>query len=184
MSLNIFKILPKYGKFIPQVFQQNFYSFDFTVIVTNLDLISNLIFFKNHIGLQYKSLSCISGVDLLNTNYRFSVVYELISFNLNSRIRFKTFLNEYNHVFSITSVFVNANWWEREIWDLYGIFFYGHPDLRRIMTDYGFEGHPLRKDFPLSGFIELQYDFINKTILSIPFNLNQEYRSFNFSNSW
>jgi NADH dehydrogenase (ubiquinone) Fe-S protein 3 len=94
-------------------------------------------------------------VDLLGKSYRFAVVYELLSLVFNSRIRVKLFIDEITSVFSASFLYMNANWWEREIWDLYGIYFENHPDLRRILTDYGFEGHPMRKDFPLSGHLEV-----------------------------
>jgi NADH/F420H2 dehydrogenase subunit C len=129
-------------------------------------------------------MSCISGVDFLNKKYRFSVVYDLLSLTFNSRIRVKVFLNESSSVDSIVSVFINANWWEREVWDMYGIYFDKHPDLRRILTDYGFEGHPMRKDFPLSGFVELRYDEMKKRIVVEPLQLTQDFRLFNYQTVW
>jgi NADH:ubiquinone oxidoreductase subunit C len=107
------------------------------------------------------------------------VFYELLSLTFNSRLRIKLFLDDYVIIPSIIGVFENANWWEREIWDLYGICFANHSDLRRILTDYGFEGYPLRKDFPLSGFYEFRYDQNEKNIVAEPVILNQEYRVFN-----
>ena len=139
---------------------------------------------KNHIGSQYALLTCISGIDFLNTNYRFSVVYELLSLTYNSRLRLKIFLKETDFIASSVNIFINANWWEREIWDLYGIYFNNHPDLRRILTDYGFEGYPLRKDFPLTGYVELEYNNDKKRVLLKPVSLTQEYRSFSFETSW
>jgi NADH-quinone oxidoreductase subunit C len=129
-------------------------------------------------------LSCISGVDFLDKTYRFCVVYDLLSLTYNSRLRVKVFVNEITSVPSSVNVFINANWWEREIWDLYGIYFDKHPDLRRILTDYGFEGHPMRKDFPLSGYVEVRYSESKKRIVVEPLELTQEFRSFSFQTPW
>jgi NADH dehydrogenase (ubiquinone) Fe-S protein 3 len=123
-------------------------------------------------------------VDFLTKNYRFSVVYDLLSLTYNSRLRLKVFTNELQSLPSSVNIFINANWWEREIWDLYGIYFDQHPDLRRILTDYGFEGHPLRKDFPLSGYIEVRYDDNKKRIVVEPLELTQEARFFTFESPW
>jgi NADH:ubiquinone oxidoreductase subunit C len=112
------------------------------------------------------------------------VVYDLLSLTYNSRLRLKVFTNELQSLPSSVKIFINANWWEREIWDLYGIYFDQHPDLRRILTDYGFEGHPLRKDFPLSGYIEVRYDDNKKRIVVEPLELTQEARSFTFESPW
>ena len=119
-----------------------------TLVISNRNLLFALNLLKKHINYQYTMLTCISGVDLLGKLYRFSVVYELLSLTFNSRLRIKVFIDEITFVPSIINIFINANWWEREIWDLYGIYFDKHPDLRRILTDYGFDGHPMRKDFP------------------------------------
>jgi NADH dehydrogenase (ubiquinone) Fe-S protein 3 len=143
-----------------------------------------LCFLKYHIGSQHNTLSCISGVDFLGKKFRFAVCYELLSLRFNSRVRVKVFLNEVTPLLSAVEVFVNANWWEREIWDLYGIFFEKHPDLRRILTDYGAEGAPLRKDFPLYGFVELRYDESQKRIVVEPIEFSQEFRSFDFQTPW
>lgn len=140
---------------------------------------------KNHISFQYKMLTCISGVDLIERQrYRFCVSYELLSLVFNTRLRLKIFLDELATLPSIYTLFFNSNWWEREVWDLFGIYFVGHPDLRRILTDYGFEGHPLRKDFPLVGYIELRYDLGKKRIVAEPIELAQDFRSFVFEMPW
>jgi NADH dehydrogenase (ubiquinone) Fe-S protein 3 len=170
-------------KTIPFLVYQEFNN-EVCLIVSNNTLLFVLHFLKWHIGLQYNLLSCISGVDFLTKNYRFSVVYDLLSLTYCSRLRVKVFINEITSVPSSVNVFINANWWEREIWDLYGVYFDKHPDLRRILTDYGFEGHPLRKDFPLSGFVEVKYDDNKKRIVVEPLELTQESRSFNFESPW
>ena len=115
---------------------------------------------------------------------RFEVVYHLLSIHHNSRIRIKTPLDEMTPLDSIVEIYNSANWWERETWDMFGIFFSNHPDLRRILTDYGFEGHPLRKDFPLSGFVEVRYDDSEKRVITEPIEMTQEFRYFDFSSPW
>ena len=175
------------SKILPIFFTQKF-SNEVTYIANRQNISFILLCLKLHIKYQYKVLSCISGVDLLfsiiNTNYRFSIVYDLLSIRFNLRVRVKIFLNELSTVLSSTSVFINANWWEREIWDMFGIWFEYHPDLRRILTDYGFDGFPLRKDFPLCGYSEVLYDFNKKRIVSKPCEFSQEFRVFGFENSW
>ena len=126
----------------------------------------------------------VCGVDFPGRIERFEVVYHLLSPTLNQRIRFKLDTDEDTPVPSIVGVFPGADWFEREAYDLYGILFTGHPDLRRILTDYGFEGHPLRKDFPLTGFVEVHYDEHLKQVVYEPVELRQELRSFDFLSPW
>ena len=166
-------------KLIPVLAFQKFKN-ENCLVISDLKNIFVLKFLKLNINYQFNLLSCVSGVDLQNSFLKFCVVYDLLSLTYNTRIRVKVFINEFTAVFSATNIFVNANWWEREIWDLFGIYFYKHPDLRRILTDYGFEGHPLRKNFPLSGYIEVRYSESKKRIISEPLNLSQEYRFFLF----
>lgn len=147
-------------------------------------LLLSMNFLKKHIGLQYSLLSCISGVDFLGKDYRFCVSYDLLSLTFAQRLRVKAFLNEITPITSVVSVFPCANWWEREVWDMYGIFFENHPDLRRILSDYGFEGYPMRKDFPLYGYIELRYDENHKRIVAEPVEFAQEFRYFDFETPW
>jgi NADH dehydrogenase (ubiquinone) Fe-S protein 3 len=147
-------------------------------VTWNTYLIHTLSYLKKHINLRFKLFVCLSGIDFLGRTYRFSVVYELLSLAFNSRIRIKVFLNEYFFVSSVTSRFTCANWWEREVWDLFGIFFSQHPNLRRILTDYGFEGNPLKKDFPLSGYTETRYSENIKKVVSEPLKYSQESRLF------
>jgi NADH dehydrogenase (ubiquinone) Fe-S protein 3 len=111
-------------------------------------------------------------------------VYQLLSIQYNARIRVKTIIDELTAVESVTPLFSAANWFERETWDMFGICFLHHPDLRRILTDYGFEGHPLRKDFPVSGYIEFRYDDSKKRVISEPLELSQEFRYFDFASPW
>lgn len=155
-----------------------------TIVVSHEKLLFTLKCLKLHFGYQYHLLTCISGVDFLGKDYRFSVVYDLLSLTFNTRLRVKVFVNEVTSVPSIVDIYVNANWWEREVWDMYGVYFDKHPDLRRILTDYGFEGHPLKKDFPLSGYVEFRYDEIKKRIIGEPTELSQEFRSFTYEMPW
>jgi NADH/F420H2 dehydrogenase subunit C len=175
------------NQIIPAVFSQMFYN-ELVYIVHRKNILLSLTCLKNHIKFQYKVLSCISGVDFLNTNigktFRFGVVYDLLSINFKTRVRVKVFVNEISKISSSIVVFTNANWWEREIWDMYGIWFEKHTDLRRILTDYGFDGFPLRKDFPLSGFIDVCYDSSRQGVISRPLELAQEFRVFTVDNNW
>ncbi len=176
-------MLTKIEKFIPIITNiSNNNEISVTINYKNLTFVMNCL--KNHIDCQYNILSCISGVDLLNTRYRFSIVYDLLSTFNNDRLRIKIFVNEITSVDSIISIYRNANWWEREVWDMFGIYFQNHPELRRILTDYGFEGYPLRKDFPLSGYVEVRYDQTKKRIVVEPLELAQEFRSFNYETPW
>lgn len=168
---------------VPTLFYQHINN-ESILVIENKNLIFFLTILKKHIGFQYAILTCISGVDLLTKNYRFCVVYDLLSITYNLRLRLKVFTTKIAQINSITKVFKNANWWEREVWDMYGIIFLNHPDLRRILTDYGFEGYPLRKDFPLSGFIEVYYNEAKKRVVTSNLKLGQEYRFFNFSMPW
>ena len=116
--------------------------------------------------------------------YRFQLIYNFLSFKNNNRISLNIEIGEFSSIETLSFIFKSANWLEREVWDLFGIFFLNHPDLRRILTDYGFEGFPLRKDFPLVGFIEIRFDDEKKCILYEPSNFSQELRSFSFLNPW
>ncbi len=143
-----------------------------------------MTFLRDDANCQFRMLMDVCGADYPDREYRFEVVYNLLSMTHNNRIRIKVSANEDTPVPSVTSVFSSANWWEREAWDLFGIYFSGHPDLRRIMTDYGFEGHPLRKDFPLTGYVEVRYDEDKRRIVYEPVSLNQEFRDFDFLSPW
>jgi NADH-quinone oxidoreductase subunit C len=133
---------------------------------------------------RFTVLCDICGVDYPDRPLRFEVVYHLLSMPLNQRVRLKVDTDEQEPVPSAVAIFDSAGWWEREAWDLFGIYFADNPDLRRILTDYGFEGHPLRKDFPLTGYVELRYDEDKKAVVYEPVRLQQEFRSFDFLSPW
>jgi NADH-quinone oxidoreductase subunit C len=147
-------------------------------------LLRALTFLRDDPKCRFTVLCDICGVDYPDRPPRFDVVYNLLSMSLNQRIRLKLQTNEDEPVPSATGLFSSAGWWEREAWDLFGIYFSDNPDLRRILTDYGFDGHPLRKDFPLTGYVELRYDDEQKRVVYEPVRLTQEFRSFDFLSPW
>lgn len=143
-----------------------------------------MTFLRDDGNCQFRVLIDICGVDYPERGQRFDVVYNLLSLTHNHRIRVKVQTDEDTPVPSVNSVFAAAGWFEREAWDMYGIMFAGHPDLRRLLTDYGFDGYPLRKDFPLSGFVEVRYDDAEKRVVYEPVKLTQEFRKFDFLSPW
>jgi NADH-quinone oxidoreductase subunit C len=143
-----------------------------------------LAFLRDDAQCKFSVLVDICGVDRPERPERFDVVYNLLSLRFNRRIRLKVQTDEEQPVPSATGLYSAAGWYEREAWDLFGIYFSDHPDLRRILTDYGFEGHPLRKDFPLTGYVELRYDEEQKRVVYEPVKLKQEFRSFDFLSPW
>jgi NADH:ubiquinone oxidoreductase subunit C len=147
----------------------------------NLDI---FYFFKKHTFFQYKQLTDIIAIDISTKTQRFFLVYSILSIKFNNRINLFCPIQESFAINTISSLYSSAVWSEREVWDLFGIFFFLNQDLRRILTDYGFEGHPLRKDFPLSGFIELFYDESQQQLYYSKLALTQEYRDFKFENPW
>ena len=153
-------------------------------IVEKEDIAKLLVFLRDDVNCQFKQLMDICGVDYPERPQRFEVVYNLLSLVHNNRVTVKVMLDDNSSIPSVSKVFSSADWWEREIWDLFGIFFSGHPDLRRILTDYGFDGHPLRKDFPLTGYVEVRYDDAQKRVVYEPVKLTQEYRDFDFLSPW
>jgi NADH-quinone oxidoreductase subunit C len=157
---------------------------ELTVEIEAAALIETLTFLRDDSRCQFVSLIDISGVDYPSRLNRFDVVYHLMSPRQNLRIRVKVATDEDTPVPSATPVYPGADWYERETYDLYGVLFSGHPDLRRILTDYGFEGHPLRKDFPLTGFVEVRYDDEVKRVVYEPVELRQEFRNFDFQSPW
>jgi len=148
------------------------------------NLIRLLTVLRDDDGCRFDQLVDIIGLDWPDRSERFEVVYLLLSIRLNQRVRVKIRVGENVAVPTATGVYSAANWFEREAWDLFGIWFADHPDLRRILTDYGFEGHPLRKDFPLTGFVELRYDEEQKRVVYEPVKLTQEFRRFDFLSPW
>ncbi|CAN0065195.1 unnamed protein product [Ascophyllum nodosum] len=167
---------------------QTFQVFGHEIVINNVSkkyLLATLMFLHHHSNSYYQLLTSISGVDYPEKEERFEIVYDLLNIRSNSRIRIKTQTDEVNPLPSVVGIYPSANWWEREIWDLFGVFFSGHSDLRRLLTDYyGFEGHPLRKDFPLSGYVELRYDENQRVVVCEPIELTQEFRSFDFHIPW
>jgi NADH-quinone oxidoreductase subunit C len=157
---------------------------ELTITVEGEDIRSVLTFLRDDPGCEFKILIDICGVDYPNRPRRFDVVYHLLSVAKNRRIRVKVEANETIPVPSVSSVFLAANWFEREAFDMYGILFSGHPDLRRLLTDYGFSGYPMRKDFPLTGYVELRYDDEQKRVVYEPVKLIQEFRDFDFLSPW
>ncbi len=154
-------------------------------IYSSIDNFSNLmLFLKNHQPLKFKTLTSITAVDYPEKDKRFEVNYFLLSYKLNTRIIIKLMTDDLTPVPSISSIYKSANWYEREIWDLFGVVFSNHSDLRRILTDYGFDGFPFRKDFPQNGFLEVRYDDEKKHVLYEPVELSQEFRSFDFISPW
>lgn len=157
---------------------------ELTVETTPADLVALLTFLRDDSRFAFINFIDICGVDWPDRPERFEVVYHLLSPKRNARIRVKVRVAEDETVPSATAVYPGADWFERETWDMYGIPFTGHPDLRRILTDYGFEGHPLRKDFPLTGYVEVRYDDAAKRVIYEPVELKQEFRSFDFLSPW
>ncbi|CAB3382326.1 Hypothetical predicted protein [Cloeon dipterum] len=179
-----------FGKYVAECLPKFVQKVQFTagdeleVLVVPEGVVPVLQFLKDHHSAQFVNLVDIAGVDVPSRQYRFEIVYNLLSLRYNSRIRVKTYTDELTPIDSANDVFKAANWYEREIWDMYGVFFANHPDLRRILTDYGFEGHPFRKDFPLSGFVEVRYDDEKKRVVCEPLELAQEFRKFELSSPW
>uniref|UniRef100_A0A087XY48 NADH dehydrogenase [ubiquinone] iron-sulfur protein 3, mitochondrial n=1 Tax=Poecilia formosa TaxID=48698 RepID=A0A087XY48_POEFO len=175
------EMMPKY---IQQV-QVTCYN-ELEVMIHPDGVVPVLTFLKDHTNAQFRNMIDLTAVDVPSRQNRFEIVYNLLSLRYNSRIRVKTYTDELTPVDSSVSVHKAANWYEREeqVWDMYGVFFANHPDLRRILTDYGFEGHPFRKDFPLSGYVEVRYDDELKRVVAEPVELAQEFRKFDLNTPW
>jgi NADH-quinone oxidoreductase subunit C len=157
---------------------------ELSITVKAGDIVDVVRFLRDDAKCQFVSIIDVSGADYPARAKRFDVVYHLLSPKQNLRIRVKVEAGEDTLVPSITGVYPGADWFERETYDLYGVLFSGHPDLRRLLTDYGFEGHPLRKDFPLTGFVEVRYDDEAKRVIYEPVELKQEFRNFDFLSPW
>jgi NADH-quinone oxidoreductase subunit C len=157
---------------------------ELTIRVPAGRIVNVLAFLRDDGNCQFAQLIDITGLDWPERAKRFDVVYHLLSLKLNQRVRIKVETDEETPVPSVIGVYSAANWFERETWDMYGVMFSGHPDLRRILSDYGFEGHPLRKDFPLTGYVEVRYDESQKRVVYEPVQLQQEFRRFDFMSPW
>jgi NADH-quinone oxidoreductase subunit C len=157
---------------------------ELTITARARDIVKVVTFLRDDERCQFYSFIDITAVDWPGREQRFDVVYHFLSPKHNRRIRVKIAVDENTPVTSIIDVFPGADWFERETYDLYGVLFTGHPDMRRLLTDYGFEGHPLRKDFPLTGFVEVRYDDEEKRVVYEPVRLNQEFRNFDFLSPW
>jgi NADH-quinone oxidoreductase subunit C len=157
---------------------------ELTVVASPRDIVKVMAFLRDDERCQFWNFTDVTAIDWPARERRFDVVYHLLSPKLNVRIRVKIEVGEDMPVPSVISVFPGADWFEREVYDLYGVLFTGHPDMRRLLTDYGFEGHPLRKDFPLTGFVEVRYDDEVKRVVYDPVRLAQEFRNFDFLSPW
>jgi NADH-quinone oxidoreductase subunit C len=157
---------------------------ELTLEVQAGSIVRVLTYLRDQPNCQFRMLIDICGVDFPEREQRFDVVYHLLSLKHNQRIRVKVATDEVTPVPSVTGVFGSASWYEREVWDMYGVYFTDHPDLRRLLTDYGFEGHPMRKDFPQTGYVELRYDEEQKRVVYEPVRLRQDWRSWDFLSPW
>nr|YP_009485514.1 NADH dehydrogenase subunit 9 [Melosira undulata]AVR57578.1 NADH dehydrogenase subunit 9 [Melosira undulata] len=160
------------------------YNNELVIWINSDNVVNVLLFLKYNSFFQFQILTVISAVDYIEKLNRFEIVYDLLSIRYNARIRIKISLNELVIVNSVENVYLSANWFEREIFDMFGIYFSNHTNLKRLLNDYGFEGFPLRKDFPLTGYIEVKYDNTNKKIVSEFLELAQEFRTFDFLTPW
>ena len=154
------------------------------VTINSEDLLDVILLLKTNKNIKFRQLIDITAVDYPENQKRFKIVYLLLSHEFNQRIILNYFISENEKISSLTKIFPSANWMEREIFDMYGIKFNNHPDLRRILTDYGFEGHPLRKDFPLTGHNEVRYSEDKKKVIYEPVKLEQNYRNFDYESPW
>lgn len=170
-------------KLLPIIKLELYQNENIVVVSTNLAC-EVLTVLKNHFNFQFKVLTCISGIDYPENYYRFQIAYEILSLKFNSWLRIKILSNELISVWSINTVFLSAECWESEIWDMFGIYFINQYNLTRPLTDYGFQGFPLWKNFPLTGFTEIKYDFIKKRIVFESLEFSQEYNVFQFVSPW
>ena len=186
----MFKNLQQQASYIKRNFEnaeisENIQFDNLIIYVDRKHLLSLLTFLRDDINLSFKTLLDIFGADMLQIRSpRFEVIYNLLSYKLNNRITVKVALNDQEKVTTSSTIFSSAGWYEREVFDMYGIEFEGHQDMRRILTDYDFEGYPLRKDFPLTGYKEVRYDENEKKVIYEPVKLMQEFRNFDFEMPW
>jgi NADH-quinone oxidoreductase subunit C len=177
------------GEYIEAALSEAVVTFDtdleeLTLRVKREAIVRVLTFLRDDVNCHFKQLMDVCGADYPGREERFDVVYNLLSLTHNRRVRVKVKTSPDQPIPTVTGVFNSADWWERETWDMFGIYFLDHPDLRRILSDYGFEGHALRKDFPLTGYVEVRYDDDQKRIVYEPVKLQQEFRSFDFLSPW
>ena len=186
VNLNLLLIITNIKKIIKifPIKKVQLFKDEIVLFIENSLLLDLLLFLKYHLLCQYTLLVSISGVDYIIKKKRFELVYDLLSIKYNNRIRIKNSIDQLQIVESCEKLYLSAGWFENEIFDMFGIFFFNHSNLRKILTDYGFEGYPLRKDFPLSGFVELKYDDSQKRIVTDFIQFSQEYRKFEFLNPW
>jgi len=167
-----------------EVISMNLINDELTMVIKPEKVRKVLLFLRDHTYSKYEVLTDIVGVDYPERKNRFEVIYLLLSIRYNARINVKLSVDELTPVESVTSIYNSAGWFEREVYDLFGIYFTNHPDLRRLLTDYGFMGHPLRKDFPLTGYTEVRYDDTEKRVLYEPVETAQEFRNFSLVSPW
>ncbi|XP_056639756.1 NADH dehydrogenase [ubiquinone] iron-sulfur protein 3, mitochondrial-like [Diorhabda sublineata] len=175
----VFECLPKYVEKV-----QITHTDELELLVVPDGILCVMQFLKDHHNSQFEALMDVTAIDVPSRVYRFEVIYNLLSFRYNARCRVKTYTDELTPLESVTGIYKGANWPEREVYDMFGIFFANHPDLRRILTDYGFQGNPFRKDFPISGYVEVRYDEEKKRVVCEPLELAQEFRQFDLSFPW
>tara|TARA_A100001015_G_scaffold260374_1_gene305027 strand:+ start:1074 stop:1688 length:615 start_codon:yes stop_codon:yes gene_type:complete len=172
------------SQYSSKIYESSIENDELIILINENDLLEVIQFLKSDINCKFKQLVDIVGVDYPDNEKRFELVYLLLSHEHNIRIKILIKFQLNQNISSITKIFPSANWMEREVFDMYGIKFKNHPDLRRILTDYGFKGHPLRKDFPLTGFNEVRYSEKDKKVVYEPVKLEQNYRNFDFESPW
>jgi NADH dehydrogenase (ubiquinone) Fe-S protein 3 len=181
----LYNFLKSINLMVPKFIEKSIISKEEVIIYTKPSYLKPLLhFLKNHTSSQFSMLIDITAIDFPEREERFEVVYILLSCKYNSRLRIKVCVDEVTPIPSVESIHPGAGWCERETWDMFGIFFQENKDLRRILTDYGFEGYPLRKDFPLSGYVEVRYDDSLRRVVVEPLEMTQEFRLFDFSSPW
>lgn len=181
------QILLNFKKYIKKIFPYTLgylINGELLIVVPSNKILNILKFLKNHSHSRFQSLSDITGADFHYKKNRFEVTYNLISYIYNVRISILTYVDELNFIDSIVNIYKNANWFEREVWDMLGVYFHNNKDLRRILTDYGFKGHPLRKDFPVTGYVEVRYDELQKRVITEKASFAQDFRDFSFNSNW
>ena len=180
-STNLKNLIYNIPNFLEQIYIKKK---KYSLLIYKNYIFNAISFFCKSTFFKLTTLTDLSAIDTMDTSYRYTVFYIVSSYQRNDRLELQTKLKELQPIESISRIFPAASWLEREVWDMFGIFFINHPDLRRILTDYGFNGYPLRKDFPLSGYIEVRYDDTVKRVVSEKVELSQEFRIFDFKSPW